>query len=197
MRIFRVAIAVLLLWLAASAAIPALAATPEVERLEGFVDGSAFCDLAGEDGEVVEISLGPAILSALARGAGTDADLAPLLDGLRSISACIVSFRGDPVRAGKADRLVREMESRLDRSGWERLARVRDGGERVDVFVRNDERAVRGVTILVLGRDDGEVVFVNLAGTIDLARIGELGDSLDVPGLDELKKGEAGPGEGR
>ena len=60
-----------------------------------------------------------------------------------------------------------------------------------------EELSSNGVTILVTDRGEGEVVFVNLAGTIDLARIGELGDSLDVPGLDELKKGEAGPGEGR
>ena len=176
---------------------PAAAADPEIERLDGFVDGSAFCDLAGEDDEVVEVHLGPSILSALARGAGEDPDIAPVLEGLRSITACVVSLRGDPARAEKAGRLVRETEVRLERDGWERLARVRDAGERVDVFVRNDERIVRGVTVLVMGRGDGEVVFVNLAGTVDLARIGEIGDTLHVPGLDEMKKGEAGPGEGR
>jgi hypothetical protein len=167
----------------------AAAADPDVSRLPGFVDGAAFCDLAGEDSEVVEVHLGPSLLSALAKGAADSKEGAALLSGLRSISACVVDLEGDKDRTAKASKLVADAEARLERQGWERLARVREKGERVNVFVLNDNDVIRGLTILIIDRDEGQTVFVNLAGTIDLAKIGEIGDTLDVPGLDVLKEG--------
>ena len=167
----------------------AVAAEPDVSRLPGFVDGAAFCALAGEDSEIVEVHLGPSLLAALAKGAAESREGATLLSGLRSISACVVDLEEDADRTAKASKLVADAEARLARQGWERLARVREKGERVNVFVLSDGDVIRGLTILVLDRDEGETVFVNLAGTIDLAKIGELAGTLEVPGLEELKEG--------
>jgi hypothetical protein len=43
---------------------------------------------------------------------------------------------------------------------------------------------VDGLVVLVFDKDEGEVVFANLVGTIDLAKIGDLDGTLDIPGLD-------------
>ena len=168
----------------------AVAQDAEIRKHPAFVDGSAFVDLAGEHGELVEVSIGPALLSALAAGAGKNGDeeLAAL-SGLKGIYAYVVGLEGDPVRVEKARKLAAEIEAKLVRDSWERIVRVRDGAERINVFTRPGaagEGKVEGLVVLVFDGDGGEVVFCNLVGTIDLAKLGAISDSMNVPGLDKL-----------
>jgi hypothetical protein len=164
----------------------ARAADRDLAGLRGYVDGSVFGSLAGEDSQLVEIHLGPAILGAIARGASNDPESAALLGGLRAVSAYIVGLDADPDRTGKAEKLVHAMEQRLLRDGWEHLARVRDKGDRVNVLVLGGDGTVQGLVVLVIDREEREVVFANIAGTLDLAKLDRLHEALDVPGLDEL-----------
>ncbi len=182
----RVAVALALLSVVLAARQPARAADREESRLRGFVDGSAFLSLEGEDSQMVEIHLGPTLLGAITRGAKDDKDAASLLGGLRSVSAYIVGLDKDPDRIAKATKLFREIEERLVRDGWERLARIRDKGDRVNVFVLGGDRTVDGLVVLVFDREEKQVVFANLAGSLDLAKLDRLHESLDIPGLDEL-----------
>jgi hypothetical protein len=175
---------------------PARAADRDLAGLRGYVDGSVFGSLAGEDSQLVEIHLGPAILGAIARGASNDPESAALLGGLRAVSAYIVGLEGDPDRARKAAKLVHDMEQRLLRDGWEHLARVRDKGDKVIVLVLGGDGTVEGLVVLVLDKDGGQVVFANLAGTLDLAKIDRLHETLDVPGLDELGEKDRGAAPG-
>jgi hypothetical protein len=39
---------------------------------------------------------------------------------------------------------------------------------------------------MLVGHDEGEVVFVNIAGTIDMKALAALGEQLDLLGLDDL-----------
>lgn len=180
----------------AVAAPPAHAGDRDTAGVRGFVDGSALGRLAGEDSELVEIHLGPALLGAIARGAKNDPDAAALLGGLRSVSAYIVGLDGDADRTAKATKLFGALEEQLLRDGWERLARVREKGDRVNVFVLGSGAAVEGLVVLVFDKDDGQVVFANLAGSLDLAKLGSIQDALDVPGLDELSESKRPAGAG-
>jgi hypothetical protein len=173
----------------AVAAPPAHAGDRDTAGVRGFVDGSAIGRLAGEDSELVEIHLGPALLGAIARGAKDDPDAAALLGGLRSVSAYIVGLDGDADRTAKATKLFGALEEQLLRDGWERLARVREKGDRVNVFVLGNGGTVEGLVVLVLDKDEGKVVFANLAGNLDLAKLGNLKEALDVPGLDQVDVG--------
>jgi len=183
--------------LALAAAPPARGADPARPTSHGFVDGSAFAALAGEDSELVEVNVPVTLLRALARGtADGDPDTAALFEQLESVRAVIVGLKGDAGRAARAEKMISELEARLGREGWEALTRVRDAGERVAVLVRNDEKTIDGLTILIFDREEHQVVFVNIAGIIDLARIGALGEAFDIPGLDSLGtavEGKDGP----
>lgn len=64
--------------------------------------------------------------------------------------------------------------------------RVREKSETVNVYIRNNDEIIDGLVVLVFDRDDSEVVFANLVGSIDLAKIGELDGALEIPGLDAL-----------
>jgi len=148
----------------------------------GFVDGSAFLELAGDDAGTIEISLRGALLRALT---SFDPELKRLVGGLESIHAVIV----EPEQGASLKR-VRELVRRRERSllgeGWERLARVRDGTADVTVLVLNDEETIRGLVVMAADEEDGSVVFANVAGVIDLAAIAALGEQLEIPGLDQV-----------
>ena len=153
------------------------------EKAPGFVDGSKFSQMVGDDSVSVEVSLHGALLKAVAR---IDPELSRLVGGLESIQAIVLSVPGDAGK-GVADKL-REMESDLlDKKGWEKLLAVREEQADIRILVLNDEEKILGLVVLVLDRGEGEMVFVNIAGDIDLAAIGELGEALDLPGLDALE----------
>ena len=168
-------------------AAPALAGSKDVEirRHPGFIDGSAFAALAGEDSELVEVNIGPSLLKAIARGAKQDHEAAAVLSGLLNVSAYIVELDGADA-VSRATKMIGDIVQTLDRSGWERLVKVRDRGELVNVYIRNSDELVDGLVVLVFDRNENQVVFANLVGSIDLAKIGDLDGALDIPGLDAL-----------
>jgi hypothetical protein len=45
---------------------------------------------------------------------------------------------------------------------------------------------VDGLVALIFDADDGQLIFANLAGEIDITRLGEIGDRLNVPGLGDV-----------
>ena len=53
-------------------------------------------------------------------------------------------------------------------------------------LVLSDEDTIRGLVVMVVSPDDGEVIFTNIAGTIDLRQLARLGEAFDLPGLDDL-----------
>jgi hypothetical protein len=158
----------------------------ETPRSKGFVDGSAFAGLVDDDATVVEVNLKGPLLQALSRIDTEKGGVGEFLRNLESITAYVVDLEGSEEIVGKATRMVRDVETRLDRAGWERLARVRERDESINVFVRNDEKIIDGLVVTILDRGERQVVFVNIAGIIDLARLAELGTVLSVPGLDAI-----------
>jgi len=161
-------------------AFPAFAA--ERDKLPGYVDGSRFLDLAGEHTTTVEVNFHGALLKAIL---GIDPDLKKLAGGLESIQAVILTFE-EKGPATKALELMRQTEERLVDSKWEALTRIKEGSSRITVLVLADEEEISGLVVLVA--DEGEIVFANIAGTIDLAALARLGEQFDIPGLDQVDK---------
>lgn len=161
----------------------------ERDRSPGYVDGSEFAELADDDANLIEVSIGSSLLKPLARGiAEKDENAAKLLGGLESIQAVIVEVgeRG----AERAKSMINEMTADLSRRGWERVARVRESNESVSVLLLLDDDAIVGITVMVMdGEGDGsEVVFVNVAGNIDLEMIGAFSGNFGLPGLAALSE---------
>lgn len=159
----------------------------DLEKAPGYVDGSAFLGLSTEGSELVEISIKGALLQALAQGF-PDQEASSIFAKLKGISAVIAGLDHDSGRTEKALKLVRDTEKRLDQAGWERIARVREKDTDVGVFIRSGAKSIDGLVVLAFDRDESKVVFVNIVGVIDLAKIGELGAKFDLPGLDAIPK---------
>ena len=164
---------------------PALAESKKQPPGPGFVDGKELIDIVGEEAVVVEISLGKSLLRMLT---GSDPDLKARLGGLESIYALIVDLSNQE-SAERARDAVRKIERRLVTDGWERIARIKDTDAEIKVLVLlHDEEMIEGLVVMIFSVEDDEpaLVFANIAGLIDMAALEELGDELDLPGLDEL-----------
>lgn len=151
----------------------------------GFVDGTELIDIVGDDAVVVEVSLGKALLGMMT---GSDPDLREQLGGLESIYALIVDL-SDQQAAGRARAEVRAIERRLVDDGWERIARIKETDAEIKVLIlMHDDEMIEGLVVMIFSLEDDEpvLVFANIAGLIDMKALEDLGEELDLPGLDEL-----------
>ncbi len=151
---------------------------------KGFVDGAALIDIFGDDAVAVEVTLGKALLG---MAAGLDEDLERLAGGLECVYTLVLELDSKESH-DRARTELRAIEKRLMADGWQRIARVREGDEEVKVLVQfQGDEQVQGLVVFVVESGDGELVFVNIAGLIDLAALEELGDAFELPGLEEIE----------
>ena len=163
-----------------------MAVDPETAKLPGYVDGTPFLDLASEDGEVVEVSLPRSILSMFcgSEPGEDEPDVAGVACGLEWIGAVVIEIGEGPKSEHRAQELIETTEKGLLDKGWERLARVQEGGEVLKVLMLPSGRSVLGLVVLIA--EEHEIVFANVAGNIDMAQLRKLGDQMDIPGLENL-----------
>ncbi len=165
----------------------ALAAAPAATSADGggpgYVDSSPFKEIAGEDAVTVEINISGALLKTIGRA---DPDLYELIGGLESIHAVVLDL-GSSGATERARKTILDVEKRLQKQGWERIALVREEDGEVRILVLADGEAIQGLAVMIIDMDEGEMIFANIAGELDLAAIQSIGDSLEIPGLDDLE----------
>lgn len=153
----------------------------------GYVDGEEFLKLAGDECELVEISLPGSLLQMFcAPLRKQEPELAEVACGLEWVGAVIVGFEDCGIDPAVVRGLLDRTEKKLLSRGWERLARVREPGTEVKVLVLNNDSTVTGLVVMVFEED--QIVFTNVAGDLDLEKLGELGERMDIPGLEDIAK---------
>ncbi len=176
-----------LLALGMSATPGARAETPADPPVSGgYVDGAMFRALVDDSQSIVEVNLDGAILQALAKSTSDtpdSGDAKALFGKLKSIHAVIGTVKGP---ASEALALVQRTDRRLVAAGWQRVTRIRDETSTISVLTHTVGDRVDGLVALIYDSEDKELVFANLAGEIDITRLGEIGDRLNVPGLDQV-----------
>src|SRR5215831_20412215 len=162
---------------------PAKAPAPAAEP--GYVDGSAFRALIDENKEIVEVNLDGPILQALAAKKSDEdgTDSKELFGKLKSIHAVIGTVKSG---AGTPMPMIQQLDQKLVGSGWQRIARIKDETSWVSVLTHVTGDQIDGLVAIIYDTSDKELVFANLVGQIDLTRIGEIGERLNVPGLDQV-----------
>ncbi|HZN53989.1 MAG TPA: DUF4252 domain-containing protein [Candidatus Polarisedimenticolaceae bacterium] len=152
----------------------------------GYVDASMFRALVDESQEIVEVNLEGAVLEALAKQKGEDPEdeqTSDLFGKLKAIHAVIGTVKG-PASAAAA--LVRQTDQKLYDAGWQRVTRIKSETALISVLTHTAGGRIDGLVTLIFDSEDKELVFANLAGEIDITRLGEIGDRLKVPGLDQV-----------
>jgi hypothetical protein len=176
-----------LILLGSQATLAARAESPAISG--GYVDGAMFREMVDDSKDVVEVNLDGAILQALAKSGshdhdGDDAkDTKDLFGKLKSIHAVIGTVKGS---AADALALVKKTDQRLVAAGWQRITRVTDATSTITVLTHTVADHVDGLVALIFDSEDKELVFANLAGEIDVTKLGEIGERLNVPGLDQV-----------
>ena len=165
------------------------ALTPEELRKEpGYVEFGDVWKWSDGD-EEVEIELTQPLLGVVGAFIGDeDPELSELIMDLHLVRVNSFSFRKS------SDEDVRDMidglSGGLNKDGWENIIKVRERGERVNVFVKldGDKRTregtfLSGLTVLVYER--GQATFVNVVGRFRLEDIARVGRHFDIPGSDD------------
>jgi hypothetical protein len=148
----------------------------------GYVDPTTFIRIAGDDAVQVQVSISEAMLRIVT---GSSPELKEIAGGLKSIEAVVLDLSGRGVAENVREALL-DAESNLRKKGWERLVLVRDEDGEVRVLVLPAGDRINGLVVLVLDPSDGTMVFANIAGSIDLAKLAEIGESFGVPGLEDV-----------
>ena len=181
-----------LIFLTAAVATPAIAQealTPEELRKEpGYVEFGDVWKWSDGD-EEIEIDLTQPLLGVVGAFLGDeDPHLAELIMDLHLVRVNSFSFRKS--RDEDVRDMIDGLSAGLNEDGWENIIKVRERGERVNVFVKldGDKRTregtfLSGLTVLVYER--GQATFVNVVGRFRLEDIARVGRHFDIPGSDD------------
>ncbi len=157
-----------------------------VRSLPGYVDFSAL-DAMGQEAKV-EVNLRDPMLGLVSKFVGNDEpDLRSLLASLKLVRVRVYNIT--PETAKQLMEAGSTTAAKLDKQGWERVVRVRDEGEHVDVYFKPSSKAewIDGVLVIALGDDDNEAAFVNIVGTIRPEDVARISDELNIEGLDRVR----------
>ena len=86
------------------------------------------------------------------------------------------------------EKFYAEAQQKLDTKDYELLMRVRDEGENVHIWVKDENDIIRELLLLVGGSQ--EFVLLSFTGTIDLKTISKLANDMDIKGVKHLDKVE-------
>jgi hypothetical protein len=159
------------------------ASAANLDKVPGYVDGTKLLELVGDDCVALEVNFSGALIRILTN---FDEDLKELAGGLENIHAVILDLTrcGDREASGKLRDEAAGLERDLRRKGWDRVAMIREADASIRVWLLLREDLIDGLVVLITGED--EIVFTNIAGTIDMAKLRELTEGMDIPGFEDI-----------
>lgn len=156
----------------------------EVLNHPGYVDFSTLSNIAGDEPNV-EISLKAPLLNLITNILkNNDEQAADFISTLLSVNVRV--FESSMLDTDRISETMSEIASNLDAQEWERVVRVRDNAEHVDVYFRLSDNAdvIYGIAIMVV--ESNETVMVNIVGDISPDDISAIGARFDIDELSDL-----------
>lgn len=174
-----------LLSLIISAFVPlALAADSSVENHPGYVDFSKLTAIANVE-PTVEISLKAPLLNMVTNLIRSeDEEAAAFISKLFRVTVNV--FESDAIDVAEISASMNQTAQELDAAGWDRVVRVREDDDHVDIYFRLGEDAdrIHGIAIMVAEPED--IVLVNIVGDISTEDISALGRRFDIAELSDI-----------
>ena len=158
-----------------------MAAEDDLQDHPGFVDFSVLTAIADTEPNV-EISLKAPLLNMITNLIrNEDEEAAEFISKLLRVTVNV--FESSAIDVDEISDSMNTIAEDLDAQGWERVVRVREDSDHVDVYFRlsDDADIIYGIAIMVA--EPGDTVLVNIVGDISTDDISALGRRFDI---DEL-----------
>lgn len=154
--------------------------------LAGLLDAQQFKfnleHLAAKASETVDLSLNGATLQFAAKFLDSkdpdEAKVKKLIAGLEGIYIRTFEFK----RAGEwSEADLEAIRKQLRAPEWSKIVGVKSSqdGENAEIYVRNENKKITGIAILA--SEPKELTVVNIAGTVDLDSLADLGGHFGIP----------------
>ncbi len=155
-------------------------------KYKGFVDFGNLEKFETSE-EVVEVVIEEHLLRMVAKMAGkNEPELSNVLDGIKLIK--VHTFGVSEENFPELATIVKDVDKKLMKDGWDRIVKTRSKEEVVSVFIlTSNEENIDGLVVTTVEKGR-EAVFVNIVGDIDLETIGELSDKFDIPSISDLNE---------
>ena len=155
----------------------------------GYVDFSGLQSLIDTE-PAVEVTLREPLLRLITESIPEDdAEAVNFVSRLLNVRLHVYEDIGGNVRQIAEN--MDEIASDLEAESWERVVRIRDDDDQVDIYLRFSETddVVYGIAVMIVS-EDGEMVLANIAGDISFDDIGALGRRFDIDELSDYQERE-------
>ncbi len=156
----------------------------DYKQQKGYVDFSEF-DYFRNKEKKVEVSLKGPLLNFITKAASeNDPEAAKLFGSLKALTVAVFEINNG--QAQEVENIISDVSGRLKACRWDRIVRVKDKGNHVEIFTLISENleSFEGLVVMVL--NETEAVFVNIVGNIDPNQLGKLGGKFNIPNLTEV-----------
>tara|TARA_B100000959_G_scaffold187130_1_gene195693 strand:- start:766 stop:1320 length:555 start_codon:yes stop_codon:yes gene_type:complete len=162
----------------------AMAADNRVADHPGYVDFSVLTTIANIEPNV-EVSLKAPLLNMVTNLIRSeDEEAANFISKLLQVTVNV--FESDAIDVDEISGSMNVIADDLDQQGWERVVRIREDSEHVDIYFRlsDDADVIYGIAIMVA--EPGDTVLVNIVGDISTDDISALGQRFNIDELVDL-----------
>lgn len=160
-------------------------AADELEAHPGYVDLTAIETISDEEASIEVYLKGPVLRLVAEATRHDEPELADMLTRLKIIQVRGFDLKPDPEEVARVKKEIKNIAKQLESQGWEKVVRVRERHEHVDVYLKLKGEAIIGLTVIA-GESNDEIILVNIAGDIDPAQIGRIGRRFNITPLDSL-----------
>ena len=159
---------------------------PAAEDHPGYVDFSGLHNLIDTE-PAVEVTLREPLLRLITESIPEeDEEAVNFVSRLLNVRLHVYEDIGGNV--GRIADNMDEIASSLEADSWERVVRIRDDDDQVDINLRFSETddVIYGIAVMIVS-EDGEMVLANIAGDISFDDIGALGRRFDIDELSDYQ----------
>jgi hypothetical protein len=158
----------------------------DYSKYPGYVEFGDLKDFQSNE-RVTEVFLSENILNMVSKMTNeNEPEVSELIGGLKLIK--VHAFDVTDENKDKLLARVEEINQKVSGQNWERIVRVRDNSENVNVYIKTDgSEQIVGLLVMSV-EPNSEAAFVNIVGNINLATIGKLGGKFNIPSLDSVKE---------
>jgi len=156
----------------------------DYKKHSGYVDFGNFDKFKNAEETVEVLIKGPLLKFVSKATVYEDPELSRLLDDLVVIKVNVFSIENKQTDEVKA--IIDEVSKKLESKNWERMVRVKEPKEKVEIFTHFDKNNdLSGLAIMSVEEGD-EAAFVNIAGKINPEELGKLSRKFNIPQLDSV-----------